>query len=132
MKLGPPVVVVGHRCASCDRVAFPPDPYACEQCGAEADQLKEVELGASGRIHSLATVHRHHNEDMATPFTVATIVLDDGPSLKAVLIGDLDGAAVGSAVVGVTETTGTDDSGTELLDLRFSLVDGNTPAGGTA
>ena len=123
MQIGPPIVIVGHRCTRCERAAFPPDPYGCEQCGAEADQLEPVELSARGRIHSLATVHRHHDDAMETPFTVATIVLDDGPSVKAVLIGDLTEAAVGTDVVGVTEATGHDDDGIELLDLRF------TPAG---
>ena len=52
-----------------------------------------------------------------------TVVLDDGPTLKAVLIGDMaaDGAAVGSAVVGVTEIRDHDDEGNELADLRFEL-----------
>lgn len=121
MKLGPPLVIVGHRCQSCERVAFPPDPYGCEQCGAEADQLDPIDLRAQGTIHSVATVHRHHGDSMETPFTVATIVLADGPSVKAVLIGDTADAAVGTDVVGVTEVTGQDDDGHELVDLRFTL-----------
>ena len=120
MHLGPPLVIVGHRCTSCGRAAFPPDPYGCEQCGAKAHQLEPVELSARGTIHSLATVHRHHDKAMETPFTVATVVLDDGPSVKAVLVGDLIDAAVGTEVVGVTQATGHDDDGNELLDLRFT------------
>lgn len=58
---------------------------------------------------------------METPFTVATIVLTDGPSVKAVLIGDVANAAVGADVVGITEVTGHDDEGNELVDLRFTL-----------
>lgn len=121
MRLGPPIALTGHRCSSCDRVAFPPDPYGCEACGAEASHLEPIELEASGVIHSLATVHRHHAATPATPFTVATIVLDDGPTLKAVLIGATEEAAVGMNVVGVTEVTEVDEAGNEIVDLRFEL-----------
>lgn len=128
MQVGPPIVIMGHRCTRCDRAAFPPDPYGCEQCGAEAEQLEPVELGARGKIHSVATVHRHHDKSMETPFTVATIVLADGPSVKAVLIGDLTDAEVGADVVGVTQATGHDDDGNELLDLRFTPAGAVSPA----
>ena len=123
MRLGPPIVLIGHRCKDCGRAAFPPDPYGCEDCGADVGRLSPIDLEARGVIHSLATVHRHHQETPTTPFTVATVVLDDGPTLKAVLIGDMaaDGAAVGHSVVGVTEITDHDDEGNELVDLRFEL-----------
>lgn len=120
MRVGPPIVIIGHRCTDCGRAAFPPDPFGCEQCGATTDRLEETELSARGQIHALATVHRHHHDRPETPFTVATIVLDDGPTLKAVLTGDLEGAGVGSEVVGVT-TPWDSEGDVETVDLRFSL-----------
>lgn len=126
MKLGEPPIIVGHRCRRCDRVAFPPDPYGCERCGATAEDLDPVELAAVGTVHAVATVHRHHRPRPETPFTVATIVLDDGVTLKAVLTGDRP-AAVGDRVEGMTvagEVDEDDEDGTEVVDLRFRVIDG--------
>lgn len=114
-------MLIGHRCSRCDRAAFPPDPYGCEACGAESDQLAPIDLAANGVIHSLATVHRHHGDTPATPFTVATVVLDGGPTLKAVLLETTEEAQVGGRVRGVTEVTGLDESGNQIVDLRFEV-----------
>ena len=124
VRPGDPPTIVGHRCQRCGRTAFPPDPYGCEACGAAAEQLSPAELAASGAIHAVATVHRHHHPRPETPFTVATIVLDGGVTLKGVLASgagrrDPAGAAVGDRVVGVLVPWETDDDGTEVVDLRF-------------
>lgn len=121
LHLGDTPTIVGHKCTVCARVAFPPDPYGCEQCGAVVDRLAEVELAPRGVISSLATVHRHHRPEPEVPFTVATIVLDDGVALKGVLTGD-EPAVVGGRVEGVTVPWSTDDDGTEVVDLRFRAV----------
>ncbi|MGI9595934.1 MAG: Zn-ribbon domain-containing OB-fold protein [Acidimicrobiales bacterium] len=123
MRLGDPPTIVGQRCDRCGRQAFPPDPYGCEQCGAEAALLSASELAARGVIHAVATVHRHHHPRPETPFTVATIVLDDGISLKAVLDGNGPRASVGDEVRGVLVPWDTDDDGTEVVDLRFRVVE---------
>lgn len=123
MRLGDPPTIVGHECRSCGRRAFPPDPFACERCGADVDQLSPIELVAEGTIHAVATVHRHHHPRPETPFTVATIVLDDGITLKAILDGDVSMATVGARVVGVTVPWETADDGTEIVDLRFAASD---------
>ena len=123
MRLGAPPTIVGHRCRRCGRRAFPPDPYGCERCGATADELEAIDLAARGTIHALATVHRHHHPRPETPFTVATIVLDDGVTLKAVLTGRGE-PEIGAAVEGTTVAWETDEDGTEVVDLRFRLVGG--------
>lgn len=134
MRLGEPPAIIGHRCRRCQRVAFPPDPYGCERCGVGVDELESVDLVAAGTIHALATVHRHHHPRPETPFTVATIVLDDGVTLKGVLEGDPTGAEVGQRVEGVTVPWEQDEDGTEVVDLRFRVagrhsddVDGGEP-----
>jgi uncharacterized protein len=106
-------VLVGQRCRRCGRVAFPPDPYGCEACGAGPGELDPQDLAASGTVHAVAVVHRHHREFPPTPFTVASILLDDGPQLKAVLVEDSADAAVGERVGGVAEPEGSP------LPLRF-------------
>ncbi len=126
-------MLLGQRCQDCGRVAFPPDPYGCEQCGATPDRLASVDLAARGRIRAVATVHRHHHPEPATPFTVATVVLDDGPMLKAVLVANADDRAVGATVRGMTvpvsgrldrpDDDSTDDSTDgDRVDLRFEIV----------
>lgn len=117
--LGDPPTILGQRCLRCERRAFPPDPYGCEQCGAGVEQLAPIELTASGTIHAVVTVHRHHHPRPETPFTVATIVLDDGITLKGILDGDLSAANVGARVRGVTVPWETDDDGNDIVDLRF-------------
>jgi len=114
--------IVGQVCGACGRRSFPPDPYGCEACGAPVDRLTTTELAATGVIHAVATVHRHHHPRPETPFTVATIVLDDGVTLKGVLTGDTSAAAVGARVRGVAVPWDTDDDGTEVVDLRFETV----------
>lgn len=127
MTADQPPRLVGHVCGACGRRAFPPDPYGCERCGASAEDLDRCELEARGIIQAVAVVHRHHRPEPPTPFTVATIVLDDGIALKAVLVEDdaqrtAGPPAVGSAVRGVPVAAGTDDEGIDLLDLRFEVV----------
>ena len=125
LTLGPPPTLVGHECRHCRRRAFPPDPYGCEQCGADSGELSAVDLEAKGTIHAIAEVHRHHHPRPATPFTVATIVLDEGISIKAVIeqVGGSD-ATVGDRVQGVLVPWETDEDGTEIVDLRFAVVAG--------
>ena len=129
MTAGDPPSLIGHECSACGRIAFPPDPYGCERCGSPADALLRCELDAVGRIEAVAVVHRHHRPEPPTPFTVATIVLDAGVSVKAVVVDD-DGRSltapppVGAAVRGVAIAAERDDDGVELLDLRFEVASG--------
>ncbi len=126
LRPGHPPVIVGQVCQACGRRSFPPDPYGCEACGATADRLTPTELVATGVIHAVATVHRHHHPRPETPFTVATIVLDDGITLKGVLQGDPATATVGARVRAVTVPWDTAEDGAEVVDLRFEV----DPAGG--
>ena len=126
MTADEPVELIGHECSSCGRVAFPPDPYGCENCGAPADALLRCELEAAGTIRALAVVHRHHRPSPSTPFTVATIVLRSGVALKAIVLeGATDRAepAVGAAVRGVPVVVDTADDGVDVVDLRFEVIE---------
>ncbi len=123
MTVDDPPTIWGQECGACGRRFFPPDPYGCEQCGAGTEDLSQIELAATGSIHAVATVHRHHPPRPEPPFTVATIVLDDGVTLKAVLEGDATQTGVGARVHGVVVGWDQDDDGTEIVDLRFSIDD---------
>ena len=120
INLDDPPTIVGQECGSCGRRAFPPDPYGCERCGAEPDRLASFDVAAIGTVNAVATVHRHHHPRPETPFTVATIVLDDGITLKAVLDGH---AAIGARVCGVLVPWDVDTDGVDVVDLRFTRFD---------
>jgi len=47
-------------------------------------------------------------------------------TLKGVLTGDTSAAGVGTRVRGVTVPWDTDDDGTEVVDLRFEAVAGQS------
>ena len=117
LDAGPPPRLRAHSCPTCGRTFFPPDPFACEKCGTPAADLTEVTLAAAGRITAAATVHRHHHPTPETPFTVATIELDDGPVLKSVVIDGSDGD-VGARVHGVLVPSAVEEG---TVDLRFEL-----------
>ena len=117
LDAGSPPRLKGHQCPNCGRRFFPPDPFACEGCGTEAHELTEIDLASAGTIRAAATVHRHHYPKPETPFTVATIELDDGPVLKSVVLDAAD-SDVGRRVVGVLVESAVDP---ETLDLRFRL-----------
>ena len=121
LRLTDPPVILGHRCTSCSRVAFPPDPYGCEQCGSSCEDLEELDLEARGTVHAVATVHRHHRPSPTTPFTVAVIELSGGPVIKAIVAGSEVG--VGAEVEGVLVQDLEDTDDNMLVDLQFRVVE---------
>ena len=120
LKLTDPPIMLGHRCTRCRRVAFPPDPYGCEKCGSQHDDLEEFVLEAKGTVRAVATVHRHHHASPPTPFTVAVIDLVGGPVIKAIVAGSE--VRVGVAVEGVLVEDVEDTEGTVMVDLQFQVV----------
>jgi len=81
----PQPALSGMRCRACGYVFFPPQSYGCENCGAPGDRLEPKSLRGEGTLASFATVHLHQGKDLEAPFTVALIVLDDGPAVRALL-----------------------------------------------
>lgn len=111
----------GQRCAACGRVAFPPNPYGCEACGAEPAALEPRELAGAGTLTAFATVHLHQGKGIEAPFTVGVVVLDDGPAVRATLTCPTDeGLSVGDRVRSVLVPQGTDEAGNEVVELRFA------------
>lgn len=77
---GATVTLRGGRCASCGFVAFPHYGYGCERCGASG--LEPTELSGEGEILASIVVHRTRDRIRDG---VATIALDEGPVIRAVL-----------------------------------------------
>ncbi|MGB3625616.1 MAG: OB-fold domain-containing protein [Henriciella sp.] len=75
----------GQHCCACGRVAFPPNPYGCEICGASGEQIEEQLLDGKGRLLAFVTTHHANQRDIAVPYTVASIALEDGPVIRALM-----------------------------------------------
>ncbi len=77
-----PAALRGGHCETCDAVFFPPYRYGCERCGAPPEQLSTIDLAAEGVVRAAICVHRTRD---GVPDGVATIELDQGPVVRAVL-----------------------------------------------
>lgn len=112
----------GSRCAACGRAFVPPLALGCEVCGAPEASLEPIELAAGGTLYSVATVHLHAGKDIDAPFTMAEIVLDDGPLIRATMADLTEPDAIGARVTARFIVTRVDDAGDEIVEPRFSVV----------
>ncbi|WP_417593235.1 Zn-ribbon domain-containing OB-fold protein [Parasphingorhabdus sp.] len=111
----------GQICLDCGRVSFPPNQYGCEGCGAAADQLDAMPLTGRGRLTAFVTTHHANQRDIAVPYTVASIALDDGPVIRALMKEPTDeGLEIGARVEAV-EVVSPDGSESKASELRFEL-----------
>jgi uncharacterized OB-fold protein len=85
---GRPPSLHGRRCSACGYVFFPPHDFGCESCGALPERVESMALAGAGVLRSVAVVHRHGGSSIQAPFSVGEIALDDGPMVRAVLVGD--------------------------------------------
>lgn len=69
------------ECSECGHRSFPPVLLGCEQCGALPHSLRYIQADAIGRIVSSALVSNPGGKS----FTVATIKLEDGPAVRALV-----------------------------------------------
>lgn len=89
----------GQRCGNCGRIAFPPNPYGCESCGASGVALHEQLLKGNGRLLAFVTTHHAPQRYISVPFTVASIALEDGVVIRALMGSPVDaGLHVGDPV----------------------------------
>ncbi|WP_428248383.1 Zn-ribbon domain-containing OB-fold protein [Ferrovibrio sp.] len=113
------VFLTGMRCSACDRVAFPRQAYGCEQCGG-TEGLEALDIPAKGVIVASALVHLHVRPEPAVPFAVASVRLDAGPMVRAIL-GEL-GLKPGARVKGVIEPATHVEKGLKAA-LRFARAE---------
>jgi uncharacterized OB-fold protein len=115
----------GGRC-TCGAVFFPMQNYGCEFCGRHDDAVQPVALSGKGKLLSSATVHLHTAKSanpavrsLTAPFTVGVIRLEDGPTIRTLIVGARDkDLAPGTEMVATLEPVGTEDP--SLVDLRFT------------
>jgi hypothetical protein len=108
--------LLGGTC-SCGFVFFPLQSYGCERCGRTA--LAPRALSGRGKLIASARVHLHGGKTRQAPFTVVSVVLDDGPIVRTLLAGDETSLRPGGRVV-TTLVPVVDAEGAERLDLRFT------------
>jgi uncharacterized OB-fold protein len=112
----------GQRCGVCGALAFPPNPYGCEKCGATADLLTDQALTGRGRLRAFATTTVPPRKDMPAPFTVASIGLVDGPVVRALLTTPTDESLrIGDEVQAVLVSISTENGA--QTELRFAPVE---------
>ncbi len=73
------------RCTECGASFSDFGRLACARCGAR-DTLEEIEVAATGTLHSFTIVHRAF-AGTATPFVSVIVNLDNGVTLKGSLRG---------------------------------------------
>lgn len=98
---------------SAGHIGFPYQTYGSELTGDHGPNLTRVPLSGQGTITATATVH--HSGDIPTPFTVASILLDEGPLIRAVLAPETRPAMAGDRVHARTVADG------NTFELRFAL-----------
>jgi uncharacterized protein len=75
----------GIACRACSRRSFPQRPL-CPHCGA--DTIDNVVLSDRGRVASWTVVHQAP-PPLQTPYTLATVDLDDGVRLLGAVVGEV-------------------------------------------
>lgn len=106
----------GQRCGNCGRVAFPPNPYGCETCGMSGDAVTDMRLAGRGRLLAFVTTNHANQRDIPVPYTVASIALEDGPVIRALMTTPSDyGLKVNDIVEAViVAAPSTEGTGQEL------------------
>jgi uncharacterized protein len=110
-------VLRGAQCTHCGRVYFPPMGIGCEICGAPAEQLAPKLLTSNGIVFAVAEVHL-----APAPFTVAEIVLDDGPLIRGIVHPDSVHVQIGDRVSARWNVVDHDAEGAEVVEPGFVVV----------
>lgn len=113
-----PPTLLGGSC-TCGYVFFPMQTYGCEKCGRYGDALAPRALSSGGRLLASATVHMHMGKSRVAPFVVGSIILDDGPIVRTLIIEDSGPLSNGDRMIGTLVTVRSDAAGEEFLDFRF-------------
>lgn len=113
--------LVGSR-NSAGNISFPFQTYGSEYNGDHGADLARVDLCGRGTIAATATatVSRDPAGAIGAPFTIASIVLEEGPMIRAVLADGSSRAQRGDSVRATTAPASTGDDST--YELRFEVV----------
>jgi uncharacterized OB-fold protein len=110
----------GGKC-QCGYVFFPLQTYGCEVCGRTGDALQPVALSGRGTLIASSTVHIHAAKNQEAPFTIGAIKLDDGPTVRTLLV-DVDAKALKPGQPMVTQLVPVSSAAGKTFDLRFTTA----------
>lgn len=119
----------GGKC-QCGYVFFPLQTYGCEVCGRTGDALQPIALSGGGTLIASATVHIHAGrtppakadvKPHAAPFTIGSIKLDDGPTVRTLLV-DVDERALKPGQRMVSKLVSVGSGAQTIVDLRFTTA----------
>ena len=115
----------GQRCGNCGRVAFPPNPYGCESCGKSGDAISVENLAGRGRLRAFVTTNHANQRNIPVPYTVASIELEGGPVIRALMVQPGgEGIRVNDTVEAVIITRAAIDPAAEpVQELWFQLAE---------
>ncbi|WP_157184715.1 hypothetical protein [Nocardia niigatensis] len=113
-------VLNGAECAHCGRVYFPPIGLGCEICGAAESRLLPKALRAEGVVFAVADVLI--DPQGAGPFTIAEIVLDGGPLIRATVHPESPALSIGDRVSARWQVVRRDDSTAEVVEPAFAAA----------
>lgn len=101
-------------------VSFPFQTQGSENNGDHGDLVTRVEFGGVGTISAVVEVHLPVDPAVGSPYRLASVVLDEGPMVRSVLV-DAVGARIGTRVRAVTVPLVRD--GQDCAELRFTPVE---------
>ena len=97
-------VIVGTECSNCHHCWFPEVGFGCERCGTFGEGLATKTFSTQGHLISIADILPGTEK----AFTLATIELEDGPAIRAVIGGPAQPSEaefnIGDPVTGRIET----------------------------
>ena len=116
----PAPVLFATHCTACARVSFPRQAFGCEGCGAHGEAMAPVEIQARGTLLSFAAVRKHMGADIAAPFTIGEIRLDDGPVIRCTLDDGSHETPFHAGQILVGRAAHNPKSSADVLELRFA------------
>lgn len=112
--------LLGGSCSQCGYNFFPMQDYGCEQCGST--ELVEQKFAARGTLACHAVVYVHPDPKLSPPFTIGSIDLEDGITVRAIIEEAPDEVLrIGEPVIGFIVTKA--NSECSALDLRFKRAE---------
>jgi uncharacterized protein len=91
-----------QRCRDCGRDQNYPRAL-CKHCGSRA--LEVVEGSGRGTVFATTVVHRSSREELATPYGLTLVRMEEGPMLMALIVGEAEEFPAGAAVAVDAEAT---------------------------
>lgn len=111
----------GGQCNNCGRTVFPLQHYGCEACGSQ--NISPKRISGRGKLVASAIVHLQPHQHIAVPYTVGSIVTDDGAVVRSILDVPVGTPLrIGTVMVTKIVPQTRPDRGSD--DLRFVPIEG--------